>query len=116
MYGLEQNLGSLISTRSPFMQLGEGGRITYLKVCYIFEYEHTVTQNITNPDIIMLSVVVKIHYRDYQKRYLQFCTVDCTPAYNYIMNKRSSRFAKFDLKGSVMFSVVLHKLCKARFG
>ena len=51
---------------------------------------------------------------DFQKRYLQFCTVDYTSAYNYIMNNRSSRFAKFDLKVNVMFSVVLHKLCKAR--
>ena len=40
--------------------------------------------------------------------------VDCMSAHNYIMNNRSLHFTKYDLKGIVMFPVVLHELRNAK--
>ena len=43
----------------------------------------------------------------------KFCTVDSVSAHKYIKNKQVISIAKSDLKGIVMFSVVLHDLCQA---
>ena len=58
-------------------------------------YENIVIQIKNHTDIIHLNVVLQSFTLDGWNQYLQFCTVVCVSAYNYIKNNRPSQMHIF---------------------